>query len=108
MVRPAPAMGAVLPSLLEFIGDAVIVGHNVGFDLAFLQAGLATHRPARLTNRIIDTRALARRLVRGDVADCRLATLAEHFGVSHRPTHRALDDALATGEVLHCLLEERG
>ena len=37
LVGPAPRIGAVLPSLLEFVGDSVIVGHNIGFDLAFLR-----------------------------------------------------------------------
>src|SRR3954470_7513434 len=41
MVTPAPRIEAVLPALLEFVGrDAVVVGHNVRFDLAFLQAAL--------------------------------------------------------------------
>ncbi|HEX9969357.1 MAG TPA: exonuclease domain-containing protein, partial [Acidimicrobiales bacterium] len=98
----------VLPSLLEFCRDAVIVGHNIRFDLSFLDAALvATGRP-RLRNRSVDTCALARRLVRDEVPNCKLSTLAQHFRVAHRPTHRALDDALATGEVLHSLLERAG
>src|SRR6478736_3264319 len=40
MVLPAPRIETVLPSLLEFVGDAVIVGHNVRFDIGFLQAAL--------------------------------------------------------------------
>jgi len=105
MLVPAPGVSTVLPAFLEFVGDAVVVGHNVRFDLAFLQAALvATDRPP-LANRFVDTCALARRLVRDEVRNCALATLASHFRIGHRPTHRALDDALATGEVLHCLLE---
>ena len=108
MVTDAPPIGAVLPSFLEFVGDAVIVGHNVRFDLGFLAAALAaTGRPC-LTNRWVDTCALARRLVADEVPNARLSTLAGHFRVRHQPTHRALDDALATGEVLHCLLERAG
>jgi DNA polymerase III subunit epsilon len=108
MLAPAPAVSGVLPAFLEFVGEAVVVGHNVRFDLAFLQAALlATDRP-RLANRFVDTCALARRLVRDEVPDCTLATLAAHFRTGHRPTHRALDDALATGEVFHCLLERAG
>ena len=105
MLTGAPAVGAVLPSFLEFLGDAVVVGHNVRFDLAFLQAALAVTDRPRLANRAVDTCALARRLVRDEVRDCTLATLAAHFRTARRPTHRALDDALATGEVFHGLLE---
>jgi hypothetical protein len=39
------------------------------------------------------------------VADCRLATLAQRFGLEHQPCHRALDDVLATADLLHMLLE---
>ncbi|MGH8982949.1 MAG: exonuclease domain-containing protein [Acidimicrobiia bacterium] len=109
MVRPAPRMAEVLPSLLEFVRGAVIVGHNVRYDLAFLDAALAAHGYARLlTYRRVDTLGLARRLVHDEVTDLRLATLARHLRVPTTPTHRALDDARATGEVLHALLERAG
>ena len=49
--------------------------------------------------------ALARRLVRDEVPDCRLGTLASRLRLDHRPTHRALDDALATTDLLHLLIE---
>ena len=108
MVVDAPRIEAVLPAFLEFLGDAVVVGHNVRFDLGFLAAALrAADRPS-LGNRSVDTCALARRLVADEVPNCRLSTLARHLRVGHQPTHRALDDALATGEVLHCLLERAG
>src|SRR3954447_22440881 len=102
---PAPRIEAVLPSLLEFIGGSVLVGHNLRFDVSFLDAALIRLGEPRLANTCIDTCALARRLVREEVPDCRLGTLATRFRLSHRPTHRALDDALATGDLLHVLLE---
>jgi DNA polymerase-3 subunit epsilon len=108
MVLPAPRIPEVLPSLLEFVGNAVVVGHNVRFDLSFLKAALERAGRARLGNRSIDTCALARRLVRDEVPNCKLETLARHFRTAWRPTHRALDDALATGDVLHSLLERAG
>lgn len=108
MVVSAPRIGAVLPSFLEFVGDAVVVGHNVRFDLGFLAAALRVADRPRLANRWVDTCALARRLVADEVPNCKLSTLARHLRVGHQPTHRALDDALATGEVLHCLLERAG
>jgi len=105
MVRPAPPVDRVLPSLLEFLGDAVFVGHNVRFDRSFLDAALLRGDRPRLANRTVDTCALARRLVRDEVPNCKLGTLADRLRLDHRPTHRALDDALATTDLLHVLLE---
>ena len=108
MVMRAPRIETVLPSLLEFLGDAVIVGHNVGFDMAFLNAALERSGRPRLTNRPIDTLALARRLIRDEVPNCRLGTLATRLRLPNQPSHRALDDALATADLLHLLLERAG
>lgn len=108
MVLPAPRIEQVLPSFLDFARGCVIVGHNIRFDLAFLQAALRRAGEPRLDAPSVDTCGLARRLVREEVPNCRLGTLAERFRLSHKPTHRALDDALATGELLHVLLERAG
>ncbi len=108
MVMRAPRMEAVMPSLLEFIGDAVIVGHNIRFDIGFLNAALEQQGRPRLPHRSIDTLALARRLLRDEVPNCKLGTLADRLRLSHTPSHRALDDALATGDLLHYLLERAG
>ena len=108
MVTPAPKIEAVLPAFLEFLADAVIVGHNVRFDMGFLQANLARLGYRRLTNKVVDTCGLARRLVRDEVPNCTLSTLARYFRTSTDPCHRALDDAKATAEVLHALLERVG
>ncbi len=105
LVVPAPTIDEVLPSLLEFIGGAVLVGHNLRFDTSFLDADLIARGRPRLANPRVDTLTLARRLVRDEVPDCRLATLAARFRTVVRPTHRALDDVLATAEVLHALFE---
>jgi DNA polymerase III subunit epsilon len=105
LVVPAPTIDEVLPTLLEFIGGAVLVGHNLRFDTSFLDADLIARGRPRLANARVDTLTLARRLIRDEVPDCRLATLAARFRTGVRPTHRALDDVLATAEVLHALFE---
>ena len=108
MVLPAPPIDEVLPALLEFLGPAdrtVIGGHNVRFDVAFLDAALTARGYARLSHRRVDTAALARRLIRDEVPNLRLSTLARHLRVRTEPIHRALPDARATLEVLHALLE---
>ena len=108
MVATAPSTSAVLPQLLEFVGDAVIVGHNVRYDLGYLNAALERDGRPRFANRSVDTLALARRLVRDEVPNCSLGTLATRFRLDHRPSHRALADALATVDLLHLLLERAG
>ena len=108
MVARAPRIETVMPSLLEFLGDAIVVGHNIRFDVSFLNAALAQQDRPRLPHRSIDTLALARRLLRDEVPNCRLGTLADRLRLDHRPSHRALDDALATADLLHYLLERAG
>jgi DNA polymerase-3 subunit epsilon len=108
MVWPAPPIEAVLGPFVSFIGKSVIVGHNVRFDLGFLAAAMDRHGWPRFTNVTVDTCGLARRLIRDEVPNCKLSTLADHLRSGHKPTHRALDDARATAEVLHALLERAG
>lgn len=105
MVVQAPGIDAVLPTMIEFLADSVVVGHNVGFDMAFINAALCRRGDPEITNPVVDTLPLARRLIRDEVPDCRLGTLASRFRLDHRPSHRALDDALATTDLLHFLLE---
>ncbi|MCB0991266.1 MAG: DEDD exonuclease domain-containing protein [Acidimicrobiales bacterium] len=105
MVLRAPRIESVLPSLLEFIGDSVVVGHNVGFDLAFINSALERSGRQRLGNHVVDTLAIARRLLVDEVPNMKLGTLADRLRLDHRPTHRALDDAMATADLLHFLFE---
>lgn len=105
MVRDAPPASAVLPSFVEFVGDGVVVGHNVGFDIGFLDASLDALGRAEIANVTVDTLALARRLVRDNVRNCRLSTLARTLRLDHLPAHRALADVLATADLLHRLIE---
>ena len=105
MLVGAPSPQWAVARLLSFAGDAVVVGHNVGFDLSFLDAEAERCHLRRRDNPVVDTLALARRLVRDVVPDCSLHTLAAALRLEHRPAHRALADALATADLLHRLIE---
>jgi DNA polymerase III epsilon subunit family exonuclease len=109
MLISAPFIDEILPTLFEFLGsadDTVVVAHNSPFDLSFLKAASVAHEidwPDYLT---VDTARLARAVLdRDEVINCKLSTLAQFFGATTSPTHRALDDALATVDVLHGLIE---
>lgn len=110
MLRPAPPITEVLPSFLEFLpSDAVLVAHNAPYDVGFLKAACTAHGYRWPNPRVLDTAALARRvLTRDEVPNRRLGTLAEYFRTATRPTHRALDDARATVDVLHGLIARLG
>jgi DNA polymerase-3 subunit epsilon len=101
----APPIASVLPSFLEFSKDTVLVAHNARFDISFLNHALVSRGYDRLPNRVLDTAALARKILAGEVRNHRLATLAAHLRCAHQPCHRAFADVLATTDVLHHLIE---
>ncbi len=109
MVSSSPTIAEIFPTLLEFLGsehETVFVAHNAPFDLSFLKAAAIAKEQVWPKYPVIDTAKLARRiLTRDEVINCRLGTLAEFFNTTVSPTHRALDDALATVDVLHALIE---
>lgn len=96
----APALFSQLPKLARFVGDLPVVGHNVAFDLGFLQ-----RHDALRGNAAFDTWELARVLV--PHADrYSLGMLADELDIALPATHRALDDARVT-HALFCALLRR-
>ncbi len=109
MVCDAPTIDVVLPMFLEFARDSVFVAHNAGFDIGFLRAAARQCEIAWPRPRVLCTVRLARRVLsREEAPSVRLAALARLFAVATQPTHRALDDARATVDVLHALIERVG
>lgn len=109
MVGDAPTIAAVLPMFLEFAGGSVLVAHNAGFDVGFLRAAAQRCDISWPRPQVLCTVRLARRVLsREEAPSVRLAALARLFAVAAQPTHRALDDARATVEVLHALIERVG
>ena len=79
------------------------------YDVGFLKAACARHGYRWPNPRVLDTAALARRvLTRDEVPNRKLGTLAAYFRTATQPTHRALDDARATVDVLHGLIGRLG
>ena len=110
-LRRAPSAAAAVRRFVAFAGDGVLVAHNARFDASFLNAELERLTGTRLARPVLDTVALARRLLSGRVARTSLGRLAHFFGTAARPCHRALPDAQATAEVLIALIglaQERG
>jgi len=105
MVASAPPLATVLAGFLSFAHGCVLAAHNAPFDLAFLTAACKACDLPWPRFRVLDTVELAHRVLgEQEVTDCKLATLAAHFGTRTKPRHRALPDALATADVLTALL----
>jgi polyribonucleotide nucleotidyltransferase len=95
-VAKAPSAADAAKQAVDFIGDALVVGHNVIFDLGFLdEAGASRVDQGRL----VDTLTLAREGY-PDLQNYKLDTLAGFFGVDLTQNHRALPDAEATANLL--------
>lgn len=92
----------VYKEFIDFIGENVIIGHNVNFDLGFLTDKCKKYINYNLTNDYVDTMYLARKLVK-DTMNYKLGTLAEYFNVSYEGAHRGLKDVEITYEVYNCL-----
>jgi DNA polymerase-3 subunit epsilon/ATP-dependent DNA helicase DinG len=99
MVRQAPRIGDIVHELAAFVADAPVIGHNVRFDLGFLQKANVLN-----LNRVIDTYALASVLMPA-ASRYNLGALGQQLGILLSATHRALDDAKVTHAVYERLLE---
>jgi DNA polymerase-3 subunit epsilon len=103
-----PVFGQVAGEVLEFLGDAKLIAHNAGFDLAFLNAEFKRlGLPALPASRAIDTVQLARQRFPG--AQASLDALCKRFGIdnSSRSLHGALLDSTLLAEVYLELLGGR-
>jgi DNA polymerase III epsilon subunit family exonuclease len=110
MVQGQPTFRHVLPRVCELMSGAVLVGHNVGFDLSFVAseyrwAGDELTRHCAAAH-ILDTVRIARKLYgRGGNG---LQRLSRRLGYTPAIAHRALPDAITTYEVFSRMFEPLG
>ena len=105
MVAGSKSEEEVFKAFREFCGDAIIVGHNVTFDVGFMNTGYKRHGMDEIANPIIDTLTLARWLY-PTLKSYRLNTLAKRFHVSLEHHHRAVYDAESTGHLNYLFLKD--
>ncbi len=99
-VDQAPSFSEVAGELASFIGSAPVIGHNIAFDLGFLDK-----KGLRLPNPRCDTWDMAYVLLPG-LPEYSLGKLAASLNTPHPRPHRALEDALVTMEVFTVLAEK--
>ena len=97
-VKGSPAPAEAARQLLAWAGDATLVGHNVGFDIGFVEAALGDGTRIA-AGRYLDTLTIARDAW-PDQDVFKLGELAGFYGLEPKPNHRALPDAEATAELV--------
>ncbi len=103
MVKDAETIDKVLPKVLEFVGDSVLVAHNADFDIGFLKYN-AKQLGLSLDNTYLDTLRLAKELF-PDYKKYKLGIIAENLGIEVIVAHRALDDVDTTVKVFKVMLD---
>ncbi len=104
MVIDQPKIDEVLPEFLRFIKNTVIVGHNVSFDISFLNHNLKKIYGKTIKNPSICTDSLARKIM-PDIDSKSLANLAYNFNIPFPKQHRAMSDAEVTLKVFLKMLD---
>lgn len=103
MVQYAPSLHQVMTEMQPLLENAVLVAHNVAFDLGFLQRALARTGYRPFGGQVLDTME-ALRFLFPSLASLQLSMVAGTFGIDHERPHQADSDALVTAEVwLICL-----
>jgi DNA polymerase III epsilon subunit family exonuclease len=106
MVRDAPKFREIAADFLDFIGDSVLVAHNAGFDMRFLNHEIGkVYEDYRVGNPSLCTVQLSRKLL-PHINNHKLVTVADYFSVELLNHHRATDDAYATAKIFVNLLAD--
>lgn len=98
----APVAADCLPDFVDFIGEDIVVGHNVHFDINFIYDALLACGYAPIKNDFVDTLRLSRR-VRPDLEHHRLCDMAAAYSVPQPVAHRSLADCQTAIGVLDAL-----
>lgn len=102
MVSEAPTERYIIPQLIEFLSDSLIVGHNVNFDLNFLEVA-AQRYGYNVKYNYIDTLSISRKIFQG-LPNHKLSTIADYLGFDTKSLHRAENDTEVCAEIIRIAL----
>ena len=97
MLAGQPYIDDVLPLFDKFVGDSIVMGHNVNFDINFLYEDYENVFGIPFSNDFIDTIRIARKIY-PELPHHRLKDIVEHLGIEENGYHRALQDCEYTYE----------
>ncbi|MDD6906311.1 exonuclease [Peptoniphilus sp. AGMB00490] len=103
MLKTAPKLEEVFDHVIEFIGENIIVGHNVNFDINFIYDFYEQNYEKEFNNDYWDLLKLSRRILK-NLEHHRLKDLAEYFNYNYEG-HRAVNDCKTTLKIMNLLKE---
>lgn len=98
-VNDAPVIEDVIDEILAFMGDSILVAHNTSFDVPFFNSVLRRLGKDELKNKAICTNLMTKYMI-PNLLSSNLHYMSKIFDLNHQKAHRALDDALATADLL--------
>lgn len=104
MLFDAPTIYDILPKYIDFIGDDIIVGHNVNFDINFIYDASIKNLSRPFPNDFLDTLRISRKKII-DLKSHSLGSLLNYFDIRQEQAHRALSDCDATKRLYEHLAE---
>ncbi len=108
MVKDAPSIDTVMAEMVPLLQDTALVGHNIGFDLGFLQRALDETGYFSFDGRVLDTLDALRVLYPG-LSTLQLSMVAHAFGIEHERPHQADSDAEVTALIwIRCMERLQG
>lgn len=103
-VKDSPKIDDIIDEILNFMGDSILVAHNISFDVPFFNSVLRRLNRNELRNKSLCTNLMTKYLI-PDLLNSNLNYMSKIFNISHSKAHRALDDARATANLLLKYLE---
>ena len=106
MLKDARGEKDVLKDFIEFIGDNIIIGHNVRFDIGFIYEAMLKDYGVLFQNDYIDTLKIARKLLHNELKRFRLKDLADYYDIDYSHAHRAMRDVEITHDCYEYMMED--
>jgi len=106
-LKNSPELESELNNIKTFLENAIVVGHNLSFDISFLKNAFEKNKIDLVFNEKIDTLKMSRALLRNKVRNHKLSTISQFFKTQNKNNHNAKDDVLTTYEILMNLLLDK-